>query len=220
MTALSLTRSCAYVRRCVVATAGLAVLLTLGVGIAFAHDPLATTNAYVPANGSTVSGALPATILVNFQKTVPKAGDAATNPNIPVAQGRSTRRATTTSPRAVQNPANAKQLVITTNNRNVLGTYTVTWTITASDGHAVSNDGNDTAEEGGPLRFTVAAGTATGANTATSGQGTTTSSSSSSSTGTIVAAIVGVGIVILIGAGAILFWKRRRRDEFSQGSDS
>lgn len=218
MTALSLTRSCAYVRRCVVATAGLAVLLTLGVGIAFAHDPLATTNAYVPANGSTVSGALPATILVNFQETFPKAGDAA-NPNTPVAKvvdAQGNDHVAT----AVQNPANAKQLVITTNNRNVLGTYTVTWTITASDGHAVSNDGTDTAEEGGPLRFTVAAGTATGANTATSGQGTTTSSSSSSSTGTIVAAIVGVGIVILIGAGAILFWKRRRRDEFSQGSDS
>jgi LPXTG-motif cell wall-anchored protein len=219
VTALSLPRTHAHVRRFVVATAGLAVLLTLGVGIAFAHDPLATTNAYVPASGSTVTGALPATILVNFQETFPKAGDVA-NASVPVAKvvdAYGNDHVAT----AVQNPANAKQLVITTNNRNVLGAYTVTWTITASDGHAVSNDGTDTSEEGGPLRFTVAAKTATDVATTSSGQGTsTTSSSSSSTTGTVIAAIVGIGLVLLIGAGALLFWKRRRRDEFSQGSDS
>ncbi len=221
MTALPLSRTCGHVRRALVAAAGLAVLLTLGVGIAFAHDPLATSNAYVPANGSTVSGALPATILVNFQETFPKAGDAA-NSSTPIAKVIDAQGNDHVA-NAVQNQANAKQLVITTNNRSVQGAYTVTWTITASDGHAVSNDGTATADEGGPLRFTVVATTASFAATTTSGQGTSTSSSSSSSSsssGTVIAAIVGIGIVILFGAGAMLFWKRRRRDEFSQESDS
>jgi LPXTG-motif cell wall-anchored protein len=218
VTSLFLPRTRARIRRLAVAAIGLTVLLTLGVGLALAHDPLATTDPYVPANGSTVTGQLPATILVNFQETFPKAGDAA-NASVPVAKvidAQGNDHVAT----AVQNPANAKQLVITTNDRSVLGKYTVTWTITASDGHAVSNDGTDTSEEGGPLRFTVVSGTATGTGTSTAGQGTTTSSSSSSSTATAIAAVVGIALVLLIGGGALLFWKRRRRDEFDQGSDS
>jgi LPXTG-motif cell wall-anchored protein len=218
VTALSLPRIRARVRRFTIIATGFAVLLTLGVGIALAHDPLATTNPYVPANGSTVSGELPATILVNFQDTFPKAGDAA-NASVPVARVMDAQGNDHVAS-AVQNPTNAKQLVITTNNRGIPGAYTVTWTITASDGHAVSNDGTDTSEEGGPLRFTVVATTPTDVSTTTASQGTSTSSSSSSSSGTVIAAVVGIAIVILIGAGAMLFWKRRRRDEFDQEQDS
>ena len=218
MTALPLPRTRAGVRRFTVVATGLAILLTLGVGIALAHDPLATTSPYVPANGSTVSGELPASIVVNFQDTFPKAGDAA-HPSVPVAKIIDAQGGDHVAT-AVQNPTNAKQLVITTNNRSVLGAYTVTWTITASDGHAVSNNGTDTAEEGGPLRFTVVSGTTPVGDTSTAAKGTTTSSSSSSTTGSVIATIVGIGLVLLIGAGAILFWKRRRRDEFDQESDS
>ena len=130
-----------------------AALLALGATAALAHDPLATANAYVPANGSVVDGALPATILVNFQDTFRQAGNAA-DPSVPVARvldAAGTDHVAT----AVQNPNNAKQLVITTKNRTTPGKYTVTWTITASDGHAVSNDGSDVSEEGSPLVFTV-----------------------------------------------------------------
>jgi LPXTG-motif cell wall-anchored protein len=188
-----------------------AAMLALTAAVASAHDPLATQGAYAPTPGAIVSGALPATIVVTFQDTFPRAGDAA-HPSTPAARVIDAAGADHVAT-AVQNPSNARQLIITTKNRNVAGRYAVTWTITASDGHAVSNDGTDTAEEGGPLRFTVAS-------TTTAATTTTSSTSSSSSTGTVIAAIVGVGLVILIAAGAILFWVRRRRDEFDQESDS
>ena len=210
MTALTpAPRRAGRVRRTAALVAGTVAMLTLDVGIATAHDPLAATNAYVPANGATVSGGLPAEILVNFQDTFPKAGDVA-NASVPVAQVIDASGANHVAA-AFQNPSNAKQLVITTNNRHVDGRYTVTWTITASDGHAVSNNGSDTAEEGGPLRFTVA-----GASTPSSPIPTAATKSSSSNTGTVIAAVVGIGIVILVGAGALVFWSRRRRDEFDQ----
>jgi len=201
------------VRRLAAIATATAAILALTAGIAFAHDPLAVQGAYSPAPGSVVAGALPATIVVTFQDTFPKAGDA-TNPSVPVAQVIDSAGKDHVAT-AVQNPSNAKQLIITTNDRNVPGRYTVTWTITASDGHAVSNNGTDTAEEGGPLRFTVAAANTTGSTSTTS-----TTSSSSSSSGTVIATVIGVAIVILIAVGAILFWVRRRRDEFDEESDS
>ncbi len=182
---------------------GTAVLLAFGATAALAHDPLATANAYVPANGSVVDGALPATILVNFQDTFRQAGDAA-DPSVPVARVLDPAGADHVAT-AVQNPNNAKQLVITTKNRTTAGKYTVTWTITASDGHAVSNDGSDVSEEGSPLVFTVH----------TSASTTTTSSSN-----TVIATTVGVIVVVVIAVGAILFWFRRRRDNMSQESNS
>ena len=184
-------------------------LLALGATVALAHDPLASANPYVPANDSVVSGALPATILVNFQDTFRQAGDVA-NPSVPVAHVRDSSGVDHVA-NAVQNPNNAKQLVITTKDRTVPGKYTVIWTITASDGHAVSNDGGDVSEEGSPLIFTVRATTAAAK--------AATSTSTSTST-TVIAAAVGVILVILIGAGAVLFWFRRRRDNMSRESDS
>jgi methionine-rich copper-binding protein CopC len=203
-------------RRFTVIATATAAILALTAAIAFAHDPLATQGAYSPAPGAVVSGELPASIVVTFQDTFPKAGDVA-HASVPVALV-TDAAGTDHVASAGQNPSNAKQLVITTKDRSVPGPYKVTWTITASDGHAVSNNGSDTAEEGGPLRFTVAdAGTSAAASTTST---TSTSSSSSSSSGTVIAAVVGVALVILIGAGAILFWVRRRRDEFDQESDS
>jgi LPXTG-motif cell wall-anchored protein len=191
---------------------GTAALLALGATAALAHDPLTTTNAYVPANGAVIAGELPATILVNFQDTFRQAGNAA-DPSVPVARVLDAAGVDHVAS-AVQNPNNAKQLVITTTDRTTPGQYTVTWTITASDGHAVSNDGSDVSEEGSPLVFTVrtsgsaVAKTSTGAPTATS------------SSNTAIATTIGVVVVILIAAGAILFWFRRRRDNMSQESDS
>lgn len=212
MTALTpAPRRARRVRHTTALAAGTITLLTLGVGIATAHDPLAATNAYVPANGATVQGGLPAQILVNFQNTFRQAGSD-TDSSVAPAHVLDTSGADHVAS-AVQNPANAKQLIITTDNRSVTGPYTVAWTITASDGDVVSNDGSDTAEEGGPLKFTVATASTTSAPTATAA---TTSSSSSSDTGTVIAAVVGVGIVVLVGVGAIFFWSRRRRDEFDQ----
>lgn len=189
---------------------GTAALLALGATAALAHDPLAATDAYVPANGSVVDGALPATILVNFQNPFRQAGSD-TDPSVPVARvldSSGTDHVAT----AVQNPNNAKQVVITTKDRTIPGRYTVTWTITASDGDVVSNNGSDVAEEGSPLVFTVRASASAAAKASTS---TTTSSST-----TIIATTVGVVLVILIAAAAALFWFRRRRDNMSQGSDS
>lgn len=182
---------------------GASALLALSATAALAHDPLATANAYVPANGSVVDGALPATILVNFQDTFRQAGNAA-DPSVPVARVLDAAGADHVAT-AVQNPNNAKQLVITTKNRTTAGKYTVTWTITASDGHAVSNDGSDVSEEGSPLVFTVH---------------TSASTSTTTSSNTVIAATVGVVIVILVAAGAVLFWFRRRRHNMSQESDS
>jgi LPXTG-motif cell wall-anchored protein len=190
---------------------GAAALLVLGATAALAHDPLATANAYVPANGSVVDDGLPATILVNFQDTFRQAGSAA-DPSVPAARvldASGTDHVAT----ALQNPNNAKQLVITTKNRTTPGKYTVTWTITASDGHAVSNDGSDVSEEGSPLVFTARTGASAAAKTSTN---TTTSSST-----TVIATTVGVILVILIAAGGLLFWRRRRRrDNMSRESDA
>ena len=188
-----------------------AVFLAFGATAALAHDPLATANAYVPANGSVVDGALPATILVSFQDTFRQAGNAA-DPSVPVARVLDAAGADHAAT-AVQNPNNAKQLVITTKNRTTAGKYTVTWTITASDGHAVSNDGSDVSEEGSPLVFTVHTSASAAAKAST---GTTTTSSSN----TVIATTVGVILVILIAAGAVLFWFRRQRDNLSKDSDS
>lgn len=187
-----------------------AAALLVGASVALAHDPLAATNAYVPANGTVVSGALPATILVNFQNTFRQAGSA-TDPTVPVARVLDAS-GTDHVASAVQNPNDAKQLVITTKDRTVPGTYTVTWTITASDGDVVSNNGSDVAEEGSPLIFTV--------RTSASAAAKASSSSSSSSSNTVIATTVGVVLVVLIAGGAILFWFRRRRDNMSGESDS
>jgi len=191
---------------------GTAALLALGATAALAHDPLAVTNAYVPANGSVVTGALPATILVNFQDTFRQAGNAA-DPSVPVARVLDSSGADHVAS-AEQNPNNAKQLVITTKDRTTPGRYTVTWTITASDGHAVSNDGSDVSEEGSPLIFTVH-GTSSAAPTASSA-----TPAAKSSSNTVIATTIGVIVVVLIAAGAVLFWFRRRRDNLSQESDS
>jgi methionine-rich copper-binding protein CopC len=191
---------------------GTATLLALGATAALAHDPLTVTNAYVPANGSVVQGALPATILVNFQDTFRQAGNAA-DPSVPVARVLDAAGVDHLAT-AVQNPNNAKQLVITTKDRTTPGKYTVTWTITASDGHAVSNDGSDVSEEGAPLVFTVRT---SGSAAAKASAGTPASASSSN---TVLVTSIGVVVVVLIAAGAVLFWFRRRRDNMSQGSDS
>jgi LPXTG-motif cell wall-anchored protein len=191
---------------------GTAALLALGATAALAHDPLTVTNAYVPANGSVVQGALPATILVNFQDTFRQAGNAA-DPSVPVARVLDAAGVDHLAT-AVQNPNNAKQLVITTKDRMTPGRYTVTWTITASDGHAVSNDGSDVSEEGAPLVFTVRT---SGSAAAKASAGTPASTSSSN---TVLVTSIGVVVVVLIAAGAVLFWFRRRRDNMSRGSDS
>jgi len=187
-----------------------AALLALGSSVALAHDPLAATNAYVPANDTVVSGALPATILVNFQNTFRQAGSA-TDPSVAVAHVLDSSGVDHVAS-AVQNPNDAKQLVITTNDRTVPGKYTVTWTITASDGDVVSNNGSDVAEEGSPLVFTV--------RTSASAAAKASTSTASSTSNTVIATTIGVILVILIGAGAVLFWFRRRRDNMSQESDS
>jgi len=189
-----------------------AALLALGATAALAHDPLTVTNAYVPANGSVVEGALPTTILVNFQDTFRQAGNAA-DPSVPVARVLDATGLDHVAT-AVQNPNNAKQLVITTKDRTTAGKYTVTWTITASDGHAVSNDGRDVSEEGAPLVFTVRTSGSAAAK-ASAGNPASTSSSNIALVTTISAVIV-----VLIAAGAVLFWFRRRRDTMSQDSDS
>jgi methionine-rich copper-binding protein CopC len=187
-----------------------AALVELGATVALAHDPLAAANPYVPADDAVVSGALPATILVNFQDTFRQAGDAADS-SLPVARVLDTS-GTDHLASATQSPNDAKQLVITTKDRTSPGKYTVTWTVTASDGHAVSNDGRDVSEAGSPLTFTVRASASTAAKAST-----TTSKSTSS---TVVATTIGVLVVILIAAGAVLFWFRRRRDNMSQESGS
>jgi len=189
---------------------GTAALLALGATAALAHDPLAPTKAYVPANGSVVDGALPATILVNFQNPFRQAGST-TDPSVPVARVLDSS-GTDHVAAAVQNPNDARQLVMTTKDRGVSGKYTVTWTITASDGDVVSNNGSDVAEEGSPLVFTVRTSGSAAAKASTSA---TTSTST-----TVIATTVGVVLVALIAAAAVLFWFRRRRDNMSQGSDS
>lgn len=189
---------------------GTAALLALGATAAFAHDPLAATDSYFPANGSVVVGALPATVIVNFQNPFRQAGSD-TDPSVPVAQVLDSSGADHVAS-AVQNPNDAKQLVITTKDRTTAGKYTVTWTITALDGDVVSNNGSDVAAEGSPLVFTVRTGASAAAKTST-----TTPKSSSN---TVIATTIGVIIVILIAAGAVLFWFRRRRDNMSQESDS
>lgn len=190
---------------------GTAALLALGASAALAHDPLTTTNAYVPASGSVIAGELPATIFVNFQDTFRQAGNAA-DPSVPVARVLDAAGVDHVAS-AVQNPNNAKQLVITTSDRTTPDKYTVTWTITASDGHAVSNDGSDVAEEGSPLVFTVRTSGSAVAKTSTRAPTSTWSSI------TAIATTIGV-VVVLIAAGAVLFWFRRRRDNMSQESDS
>jgi methionine-rich copper-binding protein CopC len=187
-------------------------LLALGATTALAHDPLAATNSYMPAGGSVVAGELPATIIVNFQNPFRQAGSA-TDANIPVASVLDSSGVNHIAS-AVQNPNDAKQLVLTTKHRTTPGKYTVTWTITAADGDVVSNNGGDVFEEGSPLVFTVGNSGRAAANASTP------TPAAKSSSNTAIATTIGVVIVVLIAAGAVVFWFRRRHDNMSQESDS
>jgi len=206
--------------RAAATVAGAATLLAVGASVALAHDPLAATNAYIPANGSTVKGELPAEITVNFQNTFRQAGSD-TDPNTPVAQVLDSSGADHVQS-AEQNPNDAKQLLIYTHDRTTPGKYTVTWTITADDGDVVSNNGSDVSEEGAPLIFTVAStagssptttGTSTAGSTATT-PATTTTTKSKSRRGLLVG--VGVAVLALIAIGGVL-WTRRRKGGSSDG---
>jgi methionine-rich copper-binding protein CopC len=198
------------------AALGTAALLAVGASVALAHDPLAATNAYVPANGSVVTGALPPEIIVSFQNTFRLAGSDK-DPSTPIAAVLDPN-GTDHVASAEQNPNDAKQLLIYTNDRTVAGKYTVTWTITANDGDVVSNNGSDVSEEGAPLIFTVqnAAGSSqTVSGTSTAGSTSSTPATTTAKSRSHRAAIVGIGVAVLavIAVGAGLFWNKRRKND-------
>ncbi len=181
---------------------GAAALLALSATAVLAHDPLATANAYVPANGSVVEWRPAGDHPRQFPGHVPP-GRQRRGPERPRRagarrRGRRPRRNRRAEPQ--QRQATGDHHQEPHHGRQVHGHL---------DHHGLRRPrGLERRER------RVGGGLAAGVYRAH--EATTTTSSSN----TVIATTVGVIIVILIAAGAVLFWFRRRRDNMSQESDS